>query len=142
MLFLLKNAFSFFAGIFNNPPPGNGETATTKIRDATLADLDSVVDVVLSAMPLDPQWNYRFAYREQYLEHHLKYTKLLFQYFIQESYDDWHVMVAESAAGDDITVTKIVAFAVWDVSYVNKRKHGPTYKAQNRSSLYSSSQLL
>ena len=103
------------------------------ICTANLTDLDSVLEVALSAMPYDPDWNYRYQYRDQYPEDHLKYTKLLFQFFIDPSYDDWHVMVAKAPSLEDPNVTKIVAFAVWDVSYVNKRKHGQDYKPLNRS---------
>lgn len=103
------------------------------IRTADLTDLDNVVDLVLSVMPHDPQWNYRFPYRTEHAEDHLKYTKLLFQFFIDPSYDDWHVMVAEAPSLEDSSVIKVVAFAVWDVLFVNKRKHGGTYKPQNRS---------
>lgn len=103
-------------------------------RQATLRDLEAVVDVVLAAMPLDPQWNYRFPYRHTYPKDHRKFTKLLFQFFIDPSYDDWHVMVAEAPSIDDPQVSRIVAFAVWEVSYINKAKHGAgCYRPQNRS---------
>ncbi|KAL8791916.1 MAG: hypothetical protein Q9195_005492 [Heterodermia aff. obscurata] len=101
------------------------------IRTATLSDLDNVVDVVRSAMPLDPQWNYRFEHGRQFPEDNVKYTRLLFENFIMPDYDDWHVMVAESPGEEPSHQSKIVAFAVWDVSYRNKRKNGRGYVPQN-----------
>jgi hypothetical protein len=103
------------------------------IRPATMADLDAVVDVVINAMPDDPQWTYRFPYRHEFPEDHLKYTKMLYQLFIDPSYDDWFVLVKEAPSIEDSNVSKIVAFSVWDVSYINKAKHGPDYERQNRS---------
>jgi hypothetical protein len=103
-------------------------------RQAKLNDLDAVVEVVLAAMPLDPQWNYRFPYRDSYPEDHRKFTKRLFRLFIDPAIDDWQVMVAEAPSIEEPHVSKIVAFAVWDISYINKAKHGSDcYQAQSRS---------
>ena len=110
-----------------------GIRAAISIRTATLSDLDNVVDVVRSAMPLDPQWNYRFEHGHQFPEDNVKYTRLLFEHFIRPDYDDWHVMAAESPGDEHSHPSKIVAFAVWDVSYRNKRKNGPDYLPQNRT---------
>ncbi|KAK3398308.1 hypothetical protein B0T20DRAFT_353359 [Sordaria brevicollis] len=46
-------------------------------------------------MPLDPQWDYRFPLRKQFPEDHYKYTRMLFEYFLDPSFDDWTVMVVE-----------------------------------------------
>ncbi len=59
------------------------------IRAAKLSDIEGVVEVALSAMPHDPQSNYRFPYRKKYPEEHLKYTKLLFGCFLSQIWDDW-----------------------------------------------------
>jgi len=111
---------------------------TSAIRAATLADLDSVVEVVRSSMPLDPGWNYCYEHALEFPEDSVKFTKLLFQHFIDPGFDDWHVMVADAPSLHDPNVTRIVAFAVWDVSYRNKRKHGSTYVPQNRRWIFSS----
>ena len=111
--------------IFNKP-------TASPVRQATPADLNAVVEVVLSTMPQDPQWNYRFPYRDKYPEDHLKYTSMLFEYFIDPSYDDWLVMVVDAPDIKNPKVSKIVAFSIWDVSYINKAKYGPSYQPQNR----------
>ncbi|KAK3486068.1 uncharacterized protein B0T23DRAFT_408131 [Neurospora hispaniola] len=46
-------------------------------------------------MPLDPQWDYRFPLRKEFPEDHYKYTRMLFKYFLDPSFDDWTVMVIE-----------------------------------------------
>ncbi len=94
-------------------------------------DADELTQVMIKTMPLDPQWNYRFPLRHEYPEDHEKYTRMLLEYFLDPAYDDWVVMVVEDSLepGDD---KRIVAFGVWEVSYLNKRKYGPGYKAQDR----------
>ncbi|KAM7200099.1 hypothetical protein V8F20_005520 [Naviculisporaceae sp. PSN 640] len=94
------------------------------------ADVDAITNVIIQAMPLDPQWDYRFPWRHEFPEDHYKYTRMLFEYFLDPSYDDWLVMVVEDSfePGDD---PQIVAFGVWDVSFANKRIHGPGYIPQD-----------
>ncbi|KAK4238563.1 hypothetical protein C8A03DRAFT_33442 [Achaetomium macrosporum] len=73
-------------------------------------------------MPLDPQWDYRFPYRHLYPADHYKYTRMLFECFLDPSYDDWLVTVVEDSfePGGE---TSVVSFGVWDVSYINKRRY-------------------
>jgi len=97
------------------------------------SDADALTEVIIRTMPLDPQWDYRFPYRHEFPEDHYKYTKMLFEYFLDPAFDDWLVMVVEDSLepGGELS---IVAFGVWDVSYRNKRIHGPSYKPQDRKS--------
>ena len=108
------------------------DSATLLIRPAVPADLGGVVEVMRSIMPLNPQWDYRFQYRHEFPEDHTRYTELMLQLLIDPSYDDWRVMVAEAPSLKNPDVTKIVAFAVWDISYKNKRTHGSEYKSRSR----------
>jgi hypothetical protein len=99
------------------------------------ADLEAVTDVIIRTMPLDPQWDYRFPYRRLYPEDHYKYTRMLFEYFLDPSYDDWLVMVVEDSA-EPGGRPSVVSVGVWNVSYINKRRHGPGYTPQDRKFLY------
>jgi hypothetical protein len=105
------------------------------LRVAKLADLEQVVAVALVAMPSDPQWNYRFPHRHEYWEDHEKYTTDLFRRLIDPHCGEWLVMVveAESSGAADAGVAKIVAFAVWDVSFFTKRIRGANHQQQKRS---------
>ena len=78
-------------------PHSSQGSAAKAIRTADPADLDSGVEVVRSATPLDSQWNYRFEHGHQFPEDNMEYT------FIEPSYDDWHVMVAGSPSLEDPT---------------------------------------
>ncbi len=105
------------------------------IRAAKLDDVDGIVEVVLAAMPHDPQWNYRFVHRSEFPNDHVKFTRLLYEQFITPANDDWLVMLAETRGiGEPGVSKKIVAFAVWDVSFINKASKGPDYEPQNRTS--------
>ncbi|KAL2258261.1 hypothetical protein VTK26DRAFT_8513 [Humicola hyalothermophila] len=95
-------------------------------------DIEAVTRVIIETMPLDPQWDYRFPYRHDYPEDHYKYTKMLFEYFLDPAYDDWVVMVVEDSF-EPGGPPEVVAFGVWDVSYANKRRYGPGYTPQDRN---------
>jgi hypothetical protein len=82
------------------------------IRKATIEDLDAIVDVALAAMPLDPQWNWRFPYRGQYPEDERLFTRTKFEEFLL-SEDRWLVMVVEIPYDGGATV--LVAFSIWDL---------------------------
>ncbi|KAL2153496.1 hypothetical protein VTH82DRAFT_4651 [Thermothelomyces myriococcoides] len=94
-------------------------------------DIEAVTHVIIKTMPLDPQWNYRFPYRQQHPEDHYKYTRMLFEYFLDPSYQDWLVMVVEDSL-EPGGPCEVVGFGVWDVSYINRRLHGAGYKTQDR----------
>ena len=105
-------------------PRSTQMSTTGTIRPADLADLDAVVEIKRSSAVFDTAWNYCYQYCKQFPEDNLKYTTILFRSFLDPSFDDWHVMVAEAPSLEDPNVMKLVAFAVWEISYKNKRKVG------------------
>ena len=104
------------------------------IRTATLADLDGILEVCLGAAPFDDSVRYVNLYREQFPEDDIKYCKLWLQYVINPIHDDFNVMVAEAPSLEDSHTMKIGGYAVWNVSYRKKRKHGSEYQPQDRMS--------
>ena len=86
---------------------------TMSIRKADLSDLDAMVEVALVAMPMDPQWDYRFPHRKHYHEDTLKFTRERFKMFLENESGEWHVMVADLPSHENSTVLKVTAFAVW-----------------------------
>jgi hypothetical protein len=106
------------------------------IRLATLADLDSVVELALAALPDDPYWHYRFPDHDKHPEDHLKFTRLWFRFYLDPGHDDFRLVVAEAPPPEPKEsghATEMVAYALWDVSYLNRRKCGPDCKPQDRS---------
>ncbi|KAH7310736.1 hypothetical protein B0I35DRAFT_412200 [Stachybotrys elegans] len=100
----------------------------------------AIVEVAVRAMPESPQWDYRFPYRDDFPDDHYKYTSMLYQQFADPANRDWLVLavvVPPRANATDAPQAEgqggghIVAFAVYDVSYVNKRLHGDSYEPFN-----------
>lgn len=112
-------------------------TGGTKPRLGLPSDVDAITEVIIKTMPLDPQWDYRFPWRHEYPEDHYKYTRMLFEYFLDPEYDDWVVMVIEDSLDPGSDDKAIVAFGVWDVSYINKRLF-PGHRTQDRKFLHPS----
>lgn len=93
------------------------------IREATRSDLEALVDIAVAAMPMDPQWDYRFPLRRHYAQDTHDFTYLKYQEFMN-SPQMWRIMVAEA----DVATTgslnekqEIVAFAIWEVSNLGGR---------------------
>ena len=136
-----------------------------RVRLATPADVDDVTKVAIQAIPFDPQWNYRYPYREDFPGDLYKYTKMLYDQFANIENNDWRLVVVELLPGKNhstgsaekiiegpggvlknqdsneygLAATEsergeVVAFSVWDVSYINKRSDGLSYQRQNRMS--------
>ena len=105
--------------------------AEVAIRPATFADVDDLVEVYKTSAPLGETFRYKNQYVQQYPEDLIKYETLVHHLLISPKYSNFHVMVAEAPSLEDVTVPKVVAYAVWDVSYRNKRQYGSEYKSRN-----------
>ena len=106
--------------------------AEAAIRPATFADVDNIVAVFKAAGAFEQAFSYLNQHgQQQYPEDFNKCEKLAHHLWISPEYSDFHVMVAEAPSLEDVTVTKVVAFAVWNVSYRNKRQYGSQYKSRN-----------
>ncbi|KAM0418879.1 hypothetical protein ACHAPT_012144 [Fusarium lateritium] len=101
-----------------------------QVRHAEAKDVDQVARVFITAMQDDQSWPYRFPHRAKYPEDHWNYNRDLISRFISPEYDDWSVLVVE--VPDATQAWRIVSFSVWDISYVNKRAHGPGYVPNSR----------
>ncbi|CAG8955894.1 hypothetical protein HYFRA_00008745 [Hymenoscyphus fraxineus] len=97
------------------------------LRQALPSDLDALLEVVHLAMPDEPSWPYRYAYSAQFPEDTLKYTRMVFEYFLDPDFEDWCAMVVECEIGG---VGMIVGFAVWHFGYgiVDEGKEGKVVK--------------
>jgi hypothetical protein len=84
------------------------------IRPAKSSDVDALTQIGIAAFPLEPQWPYRYPYRHQYPEDHIKYTR--------NRYTEWlsaaatptcEVVVAEAPSLEDPEVRKVVSLSIW-----------------------------
>ncbi|KAJ8131661.1 hypothetical protein O1611_g1965 [Lasiodiplodia mahajangana] len=98
-----------------------------QLRAATLTDVPQIADVIIAAMPFSSQWDYRFPHRHW----------LVYVVEPSPSEDAESVGVTEPGEGNTLQENNtpcekkpatIVAVAVWDISYINKRKNGPSYE--------------
>lgn len=83
-------------------------------------DLEVMLDIGLSAMPMDPQWNWRFPHRRQFPEDTRHFTRQKYREFLEDKTGRWQVMVADDKSENDVSLVT-VAMAIWDVGSINRR---------------------
>jgi hypothetical protein len=90
------------------------------IRTATLADLDSMLEIGLEAMPLDPQWSWRFPGRLKFPEDTRKFTQMKYREFLENKSGNWLVLLAERISENISKKPRAIAFAVWDIPNLSR----------------------
>ncbi|KAF7344603.1 putative gnat family protein [Mycena sanguinolenta] len=104
------------------------ERETVRIRQAELADIDGVTDLLIISMPEDREWwDYRFPYRREYPDDHRQLFRALVAAWISPEFEDWVVLVAE-CYDESSQRWEMASYAAWDISYLNFRKFGDGYK--------------
>jgi len=104
-----------------------------RVREATLSDVDQVTDVLIASFPEDREWwDFRYPFRDAHPEDHRRYLKLLVQAWIAPENEDYVVVAAEVPDAARPDQLRIGAFAAWNVSYRNRRRHGPGYVEHDR----------
>lgn len=82
------------------------------LRQATADDIDDLTDLSCAALPLDPQWDYRFPRRKEYPEDNWKCTRSTYQTFM-ETPGYLINIITIPAEKDGGLVQRAVALAVW-----------------------------
>lgn len=110
--FLLSFAFSRFAAL-GSQMSAPGRNAIT-IRDAVIEDLDQITEIGISSFPLDPQWNYRYPYREQHPKVHYDCCRQRWEEWLAASRTpDCMILVVEGPSNENGLVKKVLAFSIW-----------------------------
>jgi hypothetical protein len=93
-------------------------TDDSTMRRASAEDLDDLTDIMCSAMPMDPQWNYRFPRRREFPEDHWRCTRKMMEDLINDD-DHSHtvVRVITIPCGEEGRGSKAVALAVWELQF-------------------------
>ena len=86
-------------------------------RQARMQDLDMIVEIMVRAMPDDPQWNYRFPCRNLFPNDHWEFTRLRMREFLMNADGQWMVNVAETASNEDPMKLLPVAVSVWNMPF-------------------------
>jgi hypothetical protein len=97
----------------------------SRIRQASPQDVDAVTALFIKCLDDEESWDYRFPYRHEYPEDHWKFAKSYVEFMLNEENEDFEVWIVEVEEPE--SSWKAVALSMWDVSYVNKRLHGPDY---------------
>ncbi|KAF1978800.1 hypothetical protein BU23DRAFT_188644 [Bimuria novae-zelandiae CBS 107.79] len=90
----------------------SSKTPSIVLRRGTLSDLDSILEIGLNAMPLDPQWDYRFPFRRVFSHDQRDATRKRYQEFLENA-EQWSVSIAEIVDNHDAIP---IAFAIWDIA--------------------------
>jgi GNAT superfamily N-acetyltransferase len=106
------------------------------VRLASLADLDAMVDIGLAAMPLDPQWNWRFPHRLAFPDDHRKFTRSTYRYFLENKAGNWVVMLAEIVVPGEQGSVRPAAFAVWNLANLTSCERSGAHRDQCTSGVH------
>jgi GNAT superfamily N-acetyltransferase len=96
-------------------PHGALTPPAVSVRQAGLPDLDAMVRIGLEAMPMDPQWNWRFAHRDRFPNEYERGITEKYHAFLENRLGNWFVLLAEKPDDRVHGVLRPVAFAVWNV---------------------------
>ena len=86
------------------------------LRRATESDLNAITDIALAALPMDPQWPYRFPYSGHFPQDHYVCTRIRYKEYLDNvARGVFTIVLAEAPSREDVTVTKPIAFAIWQM---------------------------
>ena len=94
------------------------------IRLAKAEDLDDLTDVAQISFPDDPEFDYRFPYRQDFPDDHRKWIRCEYEGYLAQP-DKFAVLVVTVAVQSEemYTTDKIIALAVWDMSVLKSAQH-------------------
>lgn len=99
-----------------------GVNQSIVLRRGTLSDLEAILHIGLAAMPMDPQWDYRFPYRRAFPQDQRDATRRRYREFL-ESELQYSVYIAETFGSHGPVP---VAFAIWDISNLTQGSSRPS----------------
>src|SRR3569833_3342158 len=104
-----------------------------RVREATLSDVDQVTDVLIASFPEDREWwDFCFPFRVALPVVFCWFLFLLVLVWIAPENEDYVVAAAEVPDAARPDQLRIGAVAAWNVSYRNRRRHGPGYVEHDR----------
>ncbi|PQE20516.1 Acyl- N-acyltransferase protein [Rutstroemia sp. NJR-2017a BBW] len=98
---------------------------SSRIRQAGPRDIDAVTALFIKSLEDDENWDYRFPFRHEYPEDNWRQQKSYVEFMVDEENDNFEVWILEVETSEGSW--QAAALSIWDVSYVNKRLHGPSY---------------
>ncbi|ESZ92732.1 hypothetical protein SBOR_6897 [Sclerotinia borealis F-4128] len=92
--------------------------AKSRIRQAEPKDIDAITTAMLASFASDTMWRYRYLYREEYPDDHIKYTRLYIELMVSGSFPDYLTMILEV---EEDSIWNVAALSIWNISYANRR---------------------
>ncbi|TQV89936.1 hypothetical protein V2A60_002529 [Cordyceps javanica] len=93
-----------------------------RVRAAVPSDVGALATIVYHAMPMDPQWDYRFPLRKQYPEDNYGYTRLMMKSFLEAQGVFVSVVTfLTPGLGEDEEIP--AAVAVWELDFNEKKDY-------------------
>ena len=99
------------------------------LRAATMADLDDITKVAQAGFPDDPEWNYRFPYREEYPKDNWKWTRREYEEYLAQPDKYAVILVTALVEKEGQFMQKTAAIAVWDMSVLTQPASGGKFLA-------------
>ncbi|KAI1087832.1 acyl-CoA N-acyltransferase [Rostrohypoxylon terebratum] len=82
-----------------------------EVRPATSDDLEDIATVAQEGFPDDPEFNYRFPYRDKHPEDNRKWILQEYREYLEQT-DKYSVIIVTASDNDK----KAIALSVWDIS--------------------------
>jgi hypothetical protein len=97
-----------------------------KLRFATKADLDDITDVARSGFPDDPEFDYRFPYRDRYPEDNRKWIHREYEQYLEQPKKFATLVVTTLVSRKGISKERAISVGIWDISPMSKSTGGGT----------------
>ena len=88
------------------------------LRDATIADLDDMTEIMCSAMPMDPAWNYRFPRRKEFPEDYWRCAREDMKRILDPGSRSHRSVKVITIPRTDGKGERAVALAVWELPFL------------------------
>jgi hypothetical protein len=83
------------------------------LREAKASDIEAISEIALVSLPLDPAWTYRFQFAKDYPKEHKENTREHYDRYFADG--RFCIVVAELLYIEDKTITRVIAFAIWQL---------------------------
>lgn len=93
-------------------------TMADTLRDATIADLDDMTEIMCSAMPMDPAWNYRFPRRKEFPEDYWRCAREDMKRILDPGSRSHRSVKVITIPRTDGKGERAVALAVWELPFL------------------------
>ena len=103
------------------------------LRPATPQDINALANIIYSAMPMDPQWDYRFVNRKKFPQDNFASSRNMFKSMLKEEGVAINVVTFSTPCETEVEWTP-QALAVWEIEYNPDQDYKPPRTSISNSS--------